>query len=182
MLSIIVEGNDFFNEVTNEFTTVGNFELKLEHSLISLSKWESKFQKPFLSSPDKSTEEVMTYIKFMLIDETVGFDKIKELSQTNLVEIQNYIESPQSATTFGELPSQKSYGRNEIITAELIYYWLVAFNIPFECEAWHLNRLFALIKVCNIKNSPQKKMSRSEIAARNQHLNAQRKAELGTSG
>jgi hypothetical protein len=182
MLSINVDGDEFYNEEINEFTIVGGFELKLEHSLISLSKWESKFQKPFLSSSDKSPEEILSYVKFMSLDDSVGFEQINQLSQENLEEINAYVESPQSATTFGELPSQKSYRGNEVITAELIYYWLVAFNIPFECESWHLNRLFSLIRICNIKNSSPKKVSRHEAASRNRELNAKRKAELGTKG
>jgi hypothetical protein len=116
----------------------------------------------------------------MLLHDLDDENVIYRFSEKNLQKINDYIESPQSATTFGVMPQQKSKG--ETITAELIYYWLVAFNIPFECETWHLNRLFSLIRICNIKNSPQKKMSRHEISNRNKELNARRKAELGTKG
>jgi hypothetical protein len=110
----------------------------------------------------------------------MDLDVLNRASQENIDEIQEYIDSSQSATTFGQMPERR--GPGEVITSELIYYWIVSFNIPFDCERWHLNRLFALIRICNIKNSPPKKMSRTEVALRNRDLNAKRKAELGTSG
>ena len=180
MLTIVVLGEEFFNEETEEFETVGDIVLELEHSLFSLSKWESKFEKPFLGEDLKTPEEIMGYIEAMISDPKIPRGVISRLSQKNLDQINAYIESKQSATTFGQMPERK--GRGEIITSELIYYWMVAFNIPFECEYWHLNRLFALIRICNIKNSDPKKMSRHEIASRNRDLNARRKAQLQTSG
>lgn len=180
MLSIIIEGDEFFDEETETFETVNNVTLHLEHSLISLSKWESKHEKPFLSAENKTAEEIIDYVKCMIVGELESDDVIYKLSEKNLKQINEYIESPQSATTFGAMPDKKVKG--ETITSELVYYWLVAFNIPFECETWHLNRLFSLIRICNIKNSPGKKMSKHEIANRNRELNAARKAKLGTSG
>jgi hypothetical protein len=180
MLTITIDGDEFFNDDTQEFEYREGTTLNLEHSLVSLSKWESKFQRPFLASNDKSPEEVLTYIKFMTITPNVDLDTIHKMSQDNLKEINDYIESPQSATTFGSLPKRQTY-HSEVITSELIYYWMIGFNIPFECENWHLNRLFSLIRICNLKNNPQK-MSKGDIARRNRELNAQRKAQLGTSG
>lgn len=180
MLTIVIEGDEFFDEKTNTFLTVGDLSLELEHSLLSLSKWESKFQKPFLGRGEKTNEEVIGYIECMIITPDYPKNLMNVLSPDNLTKINNYIESKESATTFGAMPKQS--GRSETITAELIYYWMIAFNIPFECEKWHLNRLFALIRICNIKNSKPKKMSQSEMAARNRELNAMRKAQLGTSG
>jgi hypothetical protein len=180
MLKIIVEGTEYFNEETETFETVGDVELELEHSLISLSKWESKYQKPFLTNVSKKPEEIFYYIECMIITPIFPRGIIDRLTQKNLDQINAYIESKESATTFGSMPERK--GRGEIITAELIYYWMVAFNIPFETEIWHLNRLFALIRICNIKNSKPKKMSRNELAARNRELNEQRKALYKTSG
>lgn len=180
MLKLIIIGTEYFNEETEEFETLDNVELELEHSLISLSKWESKFQKPFLSDDKKTTEELLYYTEAMITSLIYPTDIIYKLSDENLDKINKYIESPESATIFGEMPHRKM--RGEIITSELIYYWMVAFTIPFECERWHLNRLFALIRICNIKNSKPKKMSRGEIASRYRDLNAKRKAELGTSG
>jgi hypothetical protein len=180
MLKIIVPGADYFNEETSTFETVDDFELELEHSLISLSKWESRFKKPFLTSDEKSTEEVLAYVEAMSLSPIYPQDIFDRISAENMMRIRGYIESSESATTFGVMPERK--GRGEIITAELIYYWMVAFTIPFECETWHLNRLFALIRICNIKNSKPKKMSRNEIAQRNRDLNAQRRAKYGTNG
>jgi hypothetical protein len=180
MLTLIIPGNELFDENTQEFSTDGDLVLELEHSLVSLSKWESEFQKPFLSSIDKQEHEILGYIKHMLLtntQETIPFEKF---TQEHLDQINKYINSTQSATTFGIMPERK--GHNEVITSELIYYWLVAFTIPFECQHWHLNRLFALIRICNIKNAKPKKMSRHEMATRNRELNAQRKAQLNTTG
>lgn len=180
MLKLIISGDEFFNEETSEFETVGDVELELEHSLISLSKWESKYQKPFLSSTDKTREEILGYIEAMILTPIYPEDLFSRFTQKNYAEINEYIESKESATTFGHMPERK--GRGEVITSELIYYWMVAFNIPFECERWHLNRLFALVRICNLKNQKPKKMSRSEIAARNRELNAQRRAQYNTRG
>jgi len=180
MLKLFVPGKEFYDEIANEFSTVGDLVLELEHSLISLSKWESEFQKPFLGAGEKTEDEIKAYVKAMVLNEDVIIGIPITLRQVHFDQINDYIESKQSATTFGEMP--KHHGRGETITSELIYYWMVAFNIPFECQTWHLNRLFALIRICNIKNSKPKKMGRHEMAARNRELNAQRKAQLGTTG
>lgn len=180
MLKLVVPGVEHFDEETSTFQTVGDFELELEHSLISLSKWESKYQKPFLSAIEKSTDEILGYIEAMILTPIYPEDIIFRFSQENMGEINRYIESKESATTFGTMPERK--GRGEVITSELIYYWMVAFQIPFECEYWHLNRLFALIRICNIKNAKPKKMSKHEIAMRNREINAQRRAQYNTTG
>lgn len=180
MLRIIVPGEEFFDDATQTFSTVGDIVLELEHSLLSLSKWESEFQKPFLTAGEKTSEEILNYIKAMIVTQDLPSDLFSRFTQDNISKIQEYIESKQSATTFGQMP--KHAGRSEPITAELIYYWMVGFNIPLECEAWHLNRLFSLIRICNIKNTKPKKMSHRELAARNRELNAQRRAHLNTTG
>lgn len=180
MLRLTITGGEFFDEESSTFTQTPDYEIELEHSLLSLSKWESKFQKPFLSSTDKTSSEILSYIKLMVVDDNVDEKVFLKLSQENLISINEYINSSQSATTFGSMP--QSRGRGEVITSELIYYWLVAFNIPFECETWHLNRLFSLIRICNIKNSKPQKMNRQEAFERNRQLNEQRKAQLNTSG
>lgn len=180
MLTLIVPGNEFFNEETQQFTTVGDVVLELEHSLVSLSKWESEFEHAFLGPDAKTSEEVVGYVKAMTLNTNVSSEVFSRLSAQNFTDVNVYIESKQSATTFGEMP--KGSGRGEIVTSELIYYWLVAFQIPFECEQWHINRLFALIRICNIKNGKQKKMSKGQIAQRNRDLNNQRREQLGTAG
>jgi len=180
MLKIIVVGDETYDAEQNLFGSVGDVELELEHSLVSLSKWESKHKKPFLSNQNRTPEELLDYIKAMVLTPVYPEDVFARLSQRNLQDIMEYIESTESATTFGEMPETK--GRGETITAELIYYWMVAFNIPFACEQWHLNRLFALVRICNIKNAPPQKRSPSEIARRNRELNEQRKARHHTTG
>lgn len=180
MLTIIVPNVEVFDEQSQEFTTKDDVTLELEHSLVSLSKWESKYEKPFLGEEEKSTEEVLDYIKLMTLTSNPPKDIFSKLSKDNITEINVYIDAKMTATWFSESPGAPK--SKDVITAELIYYWMISFNIPFECERWHLNRLFTLIRVCNIKQSKPKKMSRSEIAARNRELNEQRRAQLGTSG
>jgi hypothetical protein len=180
MLRIIIEGDELFNNETQTFEITDDVVMDLEHSLVSLSKWESKYQKPFLASGMKTSEEIFGYLKAMVLTPNVDLDALYRCSQENIDKVQEYIDSSQSATTFGTMPERR--GPGEVITSELVYYWMVSFNIPFDCQYWHLNRLFSLIRICNIKNSKTKKMSRSEIAQRNRDLNNKRKAELGTSG
>lgn len=180
MLKLIVTGDEYYNEETETFSSVGDVTLELEHSLVSVSKWESKYEKAFLSGKPKSSEEIFDYVKVMIVTPDVDPDIIFRFSKQNFEEINAYLDARQSATTFGAMPERR--GKGEVITSELIYYWMVAFTIPFECQYWHLNRLFALIRICNIKNSPPKKMSRHEIATRNRALNEQRRAELHTTG
>ena len=180
MLKLIVGEEEYYNEETEEFETVGIAELELEHSLISLSKWESHYKKPFLSSDDKTSDELMYYVEMMVVSPLNPPDLLTKLSPENIKQIQAYIESTESATTFGKMP--KTPSRGEVITSELIYYWMTAFTIPFECEHWHLNRLFSLIRICNIKNAPPKKMSRTEAAIQRRELNEQRRQQFGTNG
>jgi len=180
MLKLIVPGQEFFDEVKQEFFSSKIVILDLEHSLVSLSKWESEFKKPFLSTGNRSTHEVYRYINHMILSKDIPENIMLLLTKENLDSINAYIESTESATTFGELPERK--GKAETITSELIYYWMIAFNVPFECQYWHLNRLFSLIRVCNLKNSKPKKMGRRELALRNKELNERRRTELGSSG
>lgn len=180
MFRLIIEGGETFNEETSTFEQTESTVLELEHSLLSLSKWESIYQKPFLSSGKKTSEEVFAYLQSMILTPNVDPEIVHTLSSENMTKIQEYVDSNQSATTFGEMPQKR--GPGEVITSELIYFWMLSFSIPFECEVWHLNRLFSLIRICNVKNSKPTKMSRSEIAQRNRALNEKRKSELGTSG
>lgn len=180
MLTILVSMKEAFNEETNEFVDSETVTLELEHSLVSLSKWESIYEKPFLGPHTMSTDEVFGYIKAMLITPSVPEEVFYRLSQENIDAINDYINRKMTATWFQDMPSSGKAG--ETITSELIYYWMTAYTIPLECENWHLNRLFTLIRIANVKNSKPKKMSTSEIAARNRALNEQRKAAMGTTG
>ena len=169
-----------WDEEKEEFVKGKVYTLQLEHSLVSLSKWESKYCKPFLSKEEKTSEEILDYIKFMTIAHNVPDDVYRRLSSDNLREISDYINAPMTATTFFEDKNSKS--SREIITSELIYYWMIALTIPFECQKWHLNRLLTLVRVCNIKNSPPKKMSKRDVMSRNAALNAARRKKLNTNG
>lgn len=179
MLSITIPGLESFDETTNEFIYYEGETIQLEHSLVSISKWESNWCKPFLSGSDKTVEEIMDYIKCMTVTENVAEDVYERLSEENFAKINEYIGRPMTATTFVE---DNNKGGREIITSEIIYYWMVSYNIPFECQYWHLNRLLTLVKVCNVKNNPPKKMSRQEILARNKALNEARRKEMNTRG
>lgn len=180
MLTITVPGIEMFAEQSQEFVTKDDVTLELEHSLVSLSKWEQFYEKPFLGSEEKTTDEVLEYIKIMTLTPNISEKVFAKLSEANLTAINNYIDAKMTATWFSEAPSAPK--SRDVITAELIYYWMITFQIPFECEKWHLNRLFTLIRVCNIKQAKPTKMSRAEIAARNRELNAQRRSQLGSRG
>jgi hypothetical protein len=179
VLKIVVGGTEAFDESNETFVMQGGTVIELEHSLVSLSKWESKFEKAFLGKGEKTPSEVLAYIEAMALGE-IPEGILSQLSEDNIQTINNYIDAKMTATWFRETPGAPQ--TREVITAELIYYWMVEFKIPFECQYWHLNRLFTLIRVCNLKGAKPQKMSRAEVARRNRELNAQRKAQLGTKG
>ncbi len=183
MLTITVPANELFDERTSEFISVKEHVLLLEHSLLSLSKWESKWHKSFLFSLENGTlslEETIDYIRCMCLTKNVDPNVYKCLSPSNISEINEYLSNPMTATTISDnQPGERNY---EIKTSELIYYWMIACGIPFECEKWHLNRLIMLIRVCSAKNSPPRKMSRDEIMRRNAELNAKRRKEWNSKG
>ena len=180
MLQITIPAVELFDENKNEFVSTKEQTLQLEHSLVSLQKWESKWCKPFLSKQDKSPEELLDYVKCMTITQNVDPNVYQFLTDDNLRRINSYIEAPMTATRFFDDGNSKK--NREIVTAELIYYWMIALNIPFECKKWHLNSLLTLVKVCSIKNQPPKKMSKRDIMSRNAALNAARRKQLNTSG
>lgn len=180
MLEIIVPLTpEKWDEKKEEFIPPVTQTLRLEHSLVSLKKWESKWKKPFLSKQEKTIEETIDYIKHMTITQNVNPDIYKHLTDENIRQINDYISDPMTATTF----SNESHGSSrEQITAELVYYWMITLNIPFECQKWHLNSLLTLIRVCNVKNSPPKRMTKRELMSRNAALNASRRQKLNSKG
>ena len=180
MLKITIPAVEMFDEKTQTFFSTKEQTLQLEHSLVSLSKWESKWCKPFLSKKEKTLEETLDYIKCMTITQNVDPDTYKGLTRSNIEEINNYIEAPMTATTFSK--HADSGPNRETITSELIYYWMIALNIPMECQKWHINRLLVLIRVCNIKNAPPKKRGRNETINEWAALNAARKQQFNTKG
>ena len=180
MLQITIPAVELWDERKQEFVITKEQTLQLEHSLVSISKWESKWCKPFLTKQEKTFEETLDYIKCMTITQNVDPEVYNYLTNENIKEINEYIEAPMTATYFSDEKTNKT--SREQVTAELIYYWMIALNIPFECQNWHLNRLLTLIKVCSIKNQPPKKRSRKEIMSRNAALNAARRKQLNTKG
>ncbi len=178
MLTITIPETELYDEIRNEIVFVKEQKLVLEHSLVSLSKWESKWHKPFIGNTTMTNEETVDYIRCMTVN-PIDPNAYKCLSSEHMIRIKDYIEDPMTATTIKE--SQKK-GKHEIVTAEIIYYWMVAMNIPFECQKWHLNKLLTLINVVNIKNQPKKKMNPKAVASRNASLNAARRKALHTRG
>lgn len=179
MLTITIPSQELFNDETQEFVSIKGCTLQLEHSLVSLSKWESKWNKPFLSREKKSIAETLDYIRCMTITQNINPEIYNFLTDKNIDDINNYIDAPMTATTFSDNGSKNN---REIVTSELIYYWMISLNVPMECQKWHLNRLLTLIRVCNVKNTPPKKMSRKEIMSRNAALNAARRKKLNSKG
>lgn len=169
-----------WDEEKEEFVSAPGITLQLEHSLVSLAEWESKWEKAFISTHEKTAEETLDYIKCMTLTPNVDPSVYDLLTPENVKTVNKYIGAAMTATYFSD--DKQTKGGREIITAELIYYWMIALQIPFECQYWHLNRLLTLVKVCNIKNSPPKKMSKRDITARNARLNAARRQQLNTRG
>lgn len=180
MLSIHIKQKELYDERTNEFIQIPDITLQLEHSLISLSKWESKWHKPFLNSNDKTEEEMYDYIRCMTITQNVNPIVYRGLSQDNIIEIKNYMEDQMTATWFSDKNNPKS--RQKIVTAELIYYWMITLGIPIDMEKWHLNRLLTLIRVCNAENAPKKKMKKGDVFKQNSSLNQLRRQRMNSRG
>lgn len=183
MLTLELKETKGWDEAKNEFVVLGaDVTLELEHSLISLSKWESKHQIPFLADNEKTPDQLLDYLKCMVVTPNVDLDVLKYCTDAQYSKIQEYINSAQTATVLYET---KTGGRPETITAELVYYWMTAFSIPWtDAQYWHLNRLFTLIRICNIKNSDPKKQKRSpnQIAQERQQVMEQRRKFYNTRG
>lgn len=182
MLTITIPEGELWDERNEEFVYTSSRKLQLEHSLVSISKWEAKWHKPFLGSKDRTDEELLDYIRCMTINKDVDDYVYYGLTKENLKRIESYIDDPHTATTFYNFGSTNNKIKSETITSELIYYWMIIFQIPVEFQKWHLNRLITLIKLCEIKNSPGKKMSPKEIMTQNAALNAARRKKYNTKG
>lgn len=188
MIEITIPPRELYDETSESFFLFKGATLRLEHSLLSISKWESKWKKPFLDDKVKKTsEEAADYVRCMTITQSVDPLAYFCLTQDNMDTITKYLEDSQTATWFTERDEQKSKAKmsargGKKITSELIYYWMTQLNIPFECEKWHINRLMTLIKIANLEGQPQKKMSPQEQARYRHALNESRKAQHHTRG
>lgn len=181
MLQLKIEEGEMFDEERNEFVHVPSIELRLEHSLLSIAKWESIWKKPFLTKDPKTHEQLLDYIRCMTLNQHVDPGVYYGLTSKDIEKVTEYIETDQTATWFSD--SKSGPPSRDIVTSELIYYQMTAHNIPFECQKWHLSRLLTLIRICAIKNNPeQKKMTKSQIYAQNRKLNAARRKARGSKG
>lgn len=191
MLELKIKTKDvkLWNEATEEFEhkIVPGRTIVLEHSLVSLSKWEAKYKRPFIDS-EKTNEETLDYIKMMTITQNVPDDTYKYLDKDEIKKINDYIIDPMTATKFSYNSQAGSSPKKDTskVTSELIYYWMTLYNIPDRYEKWHLNRLLVLLRIARIKTDEQhgktNKMSRSDIIAQNRAINAQRRLKFGSNG
>ena len=186
MLTIIIPPRKMWNSEKEIFIDTKEYVITLEHSLVSISKWESKWHIPFISDTKKTHLQQLDYIKFMTLTQKVDDEAFNMLTKQNLKEISDYIDDKRTATWFGERKNKPPGPvKKEVITSELIYYWMIALEIPFECQKWHLNRLLTLVKVCNAKAklaNKGKKGNKKETLASNAEINAARRKALGTKG
>lgn len=184
MLKITIPAREWFDDEKQEFVLQSKpCELMLEHSLLSLSKWEAKWKKSFLDErTEKNDEEFLDYIRCMTINQGVDSSMYYNLTPDNIKDIHNYIGDPMTATTIKNHPNKRPGGAKKIVTSELIYAWMINYGIPFECQKWHLNRLMMLIDVCRIESGGNQKMSKADIMRENASLNAMRKAKHKTRG
>ena len=185
MLKLQIAAKDLWDEATESFIAVKETKLLLEHSLISISNWESKWKKPFLNT-NKTTEEIIDYIRCMTITQGVDPNVYSSITSKDIQTVIEYIKDPYTATTFSDhkknSQSQGYINTKKKITSEEIYYWMIESGVPFECEKWNINRLLTLIRICNIKGQPQKKMGKKEAAAYRTALNNSRRSKMKTKG
>jgi len=181
MLSLVVPSQELYDSEKEEFIYTKPVSFEIEHCLLAMSRWESKWKKPFLSDEEKTSEEVIDYIKCMTMSGNVSDDVYDRLPYDIIKQIKDYVDDLHTATT---IHHQEGRGRGgkDIITTEIIYYWMTIFNIPFECETWNLNRLFMLIEICLIKSQPAKKMSKGQVRQMYDSLNKARRAKLHSKG
>lgn len=183
MLELEVSG-EFYNEKSNQFHDLKPRKIRFEHSLLSLSEWESKWRVPFLKDDEKSDKQAIDYIRMMALD-PINEDELRIVVADHMEEIIHYISESHTATTissFSESVDRRSALHKQVWTSELIYFYMFSFGIPKECETWNLSRLMALIEIFSIKNSPSKKMSRRKTADMYRQINEQRRMKNHSKG
>lgn len=184
MLKITIQTSpECWDDEKEEFVEPKSTTIQLEHSLVSLSKWEAKWNKPFLSKDIRTTEETLDYIRCMTITQNVDPSIYRMLTDEQIKEVNEYIEAPMTATWFSEREKRKGgKGAQKQVTNELIYSWMFSFNVPMECQKWHLNRLLTLLKVCELENKQPEQMGRKNVLKQNASVNAMRRKRLNTRG
>lgn len=180
MFQVIIPESEIYDEEREEFINTRKETFQIEHSLVSLAKWESKWNLPFLGKTPKTKEQIIDYVRCMTITQNVNPEIYDNIPQPILTDISEYICAPMTATWFSERKDTRA--NSEAITAEIVYYWMVTHHIPMECQKWHFNRLLTLIRVCNVKNAPPKKMNKKEMLAERRQLNAARRNREGING
>lgn len=180
MLKITIPETENWDEINECFIYTKEQVLTLEHSLVSISKWESKWHKPFIENNNMSAEELIDYIRCMTLTQNVDPNVYYAIDRKSIEKINKYIHDPMTATWFSERTGPK--GDKQIVTSEIVYYWMISLQIPVEFQKWHFNRLMTLIRVCNEKNAPAKKMTRKEILERNRALNEARRKQMNSNG
>lgn len=181
MLEITTIEDEFYDSRTNKFIHIPACTLTLEHSLISLAKWESKWHIPYFdNNVQKTSAQELDYIRCMVIGNLKSEYVLQALSINNILEIRDYIKNPMTATTF----QKKARGKvkKEVTTAETLYAHMFSHGVSIECQKWHLNRLLTLLRVCDLQNAPREKMTKKQTAQWNAEQNAARKAKYNTRG
>ena len=181
MLKLTIQKQTVYDEKENRFYDVPETIVELEHSLLAISKWESKWHIPFLKKEERTRDQIIYYVYCMCLNEDMPLEWFCGLTNTQFKEISEYIDNPMTATTITN-HEKKSKAIPETITSELVYYWMDECNINKECETWHLNRLLRLIEITSIKRQPEKKMGKKNTIAQNKALNATRRARMGSKG
>ena len=192
-LEITVPGRELYDPVNDLFSYSKETTLKLEHSLVSLSKWESKWKIPFLSLGQQrlgkekgkqlTPEQLIDYVRCMTLTQNVDPSVYNCLTKENMDAILKYIEDPMTATTINQQQKKKGSSQGRVITSELIYAWMAILRIPYEvCQKWHLNRLLTLIQVTGLEQEPPKKMDPKNVLKQNHSLNAARRMRHHSKG
>lgn len=179
---IIPERTDLWDEEHETFVTINRTVLQLEHSLISVKVWEERWHKPFLSSGEKTFDEIIDYIRCMTLKKGVDPNLYIFIPPEEIKRVIDYINDPHTATWFSDHNNLPLKEKKEKVTAEIIYYWMFSLGISIECQKWHLNQLLTLIKVISIKNSPEKKMSKKEELRQRTAINKARRAKYNSNG
>lgn len=179
MLELYISEKEAYDDIKQEFVVTEPTVLRLEHSLVSVSKWEARWKKPFLTAETKSEKETLDYIRCMTMNQHVDPKLYELLSPSEVQTISDYIVDSKTATTFRDRTGRQN---RQVVTSELIYYWIAQYNLPIEAQKWHLSRLLTLIRIASVKNEPEKKMSKRAILAQNRSLNAARRKAMGTKG